>query len=181
MLHDLKDLIQKMIKNLSSLDSCQVAKCRNGEGETERTWRGRLKLCLHNYVMTHISSALAALNLQHIGVCVLRDGVAEKGCRFSANSPCHVFCVPTMSGTLFYVLNYKRIIRVLQLSVGRLSLTNECAFLLFFSSCRTESVAEKMLTNWFAFLLHKFLKVKWRLFSWRLIAPGVGAIDDNAS
>uniref|UniRef100_A0A8D3CNV9 Sema domain-containing protein n=1 Tax=Scophthalmus maximus TaxID=52904 RepID=A0A8D3CNV9_SCOMX len=30
-----------------------------------------------------------------------------------------------------------------------------CALLL---SCRTESVAEKMLTNWFAFLLHKFLK-----------------------
>lgn len=30
-----------------------------------------------------------------------------------------------------------------------------------FTSChfRTESVAEKMLTNWFAFLLHKFLKV----------------------
>ncbi|CDQ96777.1 unnamed protein product [Oncorhynchus mykiss] len=27
-----------------------------------------------------------------------------------------------------------------------------------FLSCRTESVAEKMLTNWFAFLLHKFLK-----------------------
>lgn len=61
--------------------------------------------------MTHISPALAALNLQHIGVCVLRDGAAEKGCRFSANSPCHVFCVPTMSGTLFYVLNYKRIIK----------------------------------------------------------------------
>lgn len=80
--------------------------------------------------MTHISPALAALNLQHIGVRVLRDGVAEKGCRFSANSPCHVFCVPTMSGTLFYVLNYKRIIRVPQLSVGRLSLTNECALLL---------------------------------------------------
>lgn len=31
---------------------------------------------------------------------------------------------------------------------------------LFFPfSFRTESVAEKMLTNWFAFLLHKFLKV----------------------
>ncbi|KAL4622490.1 plexin-A2-like [Arapaima gigas] len=29
---------------------------------------------------------------------------------------------------------------------------------LILSSCRTESVAEKMLTNWFAFLLHKFLK-----------------------
>lgn len=26
---------------------------------------------------------------------------------------------------------------------------------------RTESVAEKMLTNWFTFLLHKFLKVRW--------------------
>lgn len=26
-------------------------------------------------------------------------------------------------------------------------------------SCRTESVAEKMLTNWFTFLLHRFLKV----------------------
>ena len=26
---------------------------------------------------------------------------------------------------------------------------------------RTESVAEKMLTNWFTFLLHKFLKVCW--------------------
>lgn len=25
--------------------------------------------------------------------------------------------------------------------------------------CRTESVAEKMLTNWFTFLLYKFLKV----------------------
>lgn len=61
---------------------------------------------------------------------------------------------------LFDVLNYKRIIRALQLSVGRLLLTNECAF---FLSCRTESVAEKMLTNWFAFLLHKFLKVKWNL------------------
>lgn len=29
-----------------------------------------------------------------------------------------------------------------------------------FSLSRTESVAEKMLTNWFAFLLHKFLKVR---------------------
>lgn len=29
-----------------------------------------------------------------------------------------------------------------------------------FSSPRTESVAEKMLTNWFTFLLYKFLKVK---------------------
>lgn len=28
------------------------------------------------------------------------------------------------------------------------------------SSPRTESVAEKMLTNWFTFLLYKFLKVK---------------------
>lgn len=28
---------------------------------------------------------------------------------------------------------------------------------------RTESVAEKMLTNWFAFLLHKFLKVRMRV------------------
>lgn len=27
------------------------------------------------------------------------------------------------------------------------------------SICRTESVAEKMLTNWFTFLLYKFLKV----------------------
>lgn len=27
---------------------------------------------------------------------------------------------------------------------------------------RTESVAEKMLTNWFTFLLYKFLKVRWR-------------------
>lgn len=27
------------------------------------------------------------------------------------------------------------------------------------SVCRTESVAEKMLTNWFTFLLYKFLKV----------------------
>lgn len=32
---------------------------------------------------------------------------------------------------------------------------NVCLFVCF----RTESVAEKMLTNWFAFLLHKFLKV----------------------
>lgn len=31
--------------------------------------------------------------------------------------------------------------------------------LYFLFSFRTESVAEKMLTNWFAFLLHKFLKV----------------------
>lgn len=38
----------------------------------------------------------------------------------------------------------------------RLNLVFSC-----FVSCdfRTESVAEKMLTNWFAFLLHKFLKV----------------------
>lgn len=57
---------------------------------------------------------------------------------------------------LFYSLNYRRIIGALQLSAGRLLLT-KCAF---FLSCRTESVAEKMLTNWFAFLLHKFLKVK---------------------
>lgn len=28
------------------------------------------------------------------------------------------------------------------------------------ASPRTESVAEKMLTNWFAFLLHRFLKVR---------------------
>lgn len=32
-----------------------------------------------------------------------------------------------------------------------------CALCL--SVCRTESVAEKMLTNWFTFLLYKFLKV----------------------
>lgn len=30
----------------------------------------------------------------------------------------------------------------------------------FSTSPRTESVAEKMLTNWFTFLLYKFLKVK---------------------
>lgn len=36
-----------------------------------------------------------------------------------------------------------------------------------------------MLTNWFAFLLHKFLKVIWHLFS-LLIATGVKVIDDNA-
>lgn len=29
------------------------------------------------------------------------------------------------------------------------------------SVSRTESVAEKMLTNWFTFLLYKFLKVGW--------------------
>lgn len=29
----------------------------------------------------------------------------------------------------------------------------------FVHVCRTESVAEKMLTNWFTFLLYKFLKV----------------------
>lgn len=29
----------------------------------------------------------------------------------------------------------------------------------FVCVCRTESVAEKMLTNWFTFLLYKFLKV----------------------
>lgn len=29
----------------------------------------------------------------------------------------------------------------------------------FLSAFRTESVAEKMLTNWFTFLLYKFLKV----------------------
>lgn len=29
--------------------------------------------------------------------------------------------------------------------------------------CRTESVAEKMLTNWFTFLLYKFLKVTFPL------------------
>ncbi len=34
-------------------------------------------------------------------------------------------------------------------------LADVCVFVCF----RTESVAEKMLTNWFAFLLHKFLKV----------------------
>ena len=28
---------------------------------------------------------------------------------------------------------------------------------------RSESVAEKMLTNWFAFLLHRFLKVRLKL------------------
>lgn len=33
-------------------------------------------------------------------------------------------------------------------------------FIMYFASvCRTESVAEKMLTNWFTFLLYKFLKV----------------------
>lgn len=42
------------------------------------------------------------------------------------------------------------------------SLHNNWGFFLF--SCRTESVAEKMLTNWFAFLLHKFLKVKGNLY-----------------
>uniref|UniRef100_A0A8C2A018 Plexin A2 n=1 Tax=Cyprinus carpio TaxID=7962 RepID=A0A8C2A018_CYPCA len=39
-------------------------------------------------------------------------------------------------------------------SISMLSSANVCAFVCF----RTESVAEKMLTNWFAFLLHKFLK-----------------------
>lgn len=39
-----------------------------------------------------------------------------------------------------------------------------CALCL--SVCRTESVAEKMLTNWFTFLLYKFLKVTFKyLFS----------------
>lgn len=33
-------------------------------------------------------------------------------------------------------------------------------FSLCTSICRTESVAEKMLTNWFTFLLYKFLKVQ---------------------
>lgn len=32
--------------------------------------------------------------------------------------------------------------------------------ILFFLYFRTESVAEKMLTNWFTFLLYKFLKVR---------------------
>lgn len=32
--------------------------------------------------------------------------------------------------------------------------------ILFFLHFRTESVAEKMLTNWFTFLLYKFLKVR---------------------
>lgn len=31
---------------------------------------------------------------------------------------------------------------------------------LSWSDFRTESVAEKMLTNWFTFLLYKFLKVR---------------------
>lgn len=34
-----------------------------------------------------------------------------------------------------------------------------CFVSLRLSVCRTESVAEKMLTNWFTFLLYKFLKV----------------------
>lgn len=34
----------------------------------------------------------------------------------------------------------------------------------FVSVCRTESVAEKMLTNWFTFLLYKFLKVTLNIF-----------------
>lgn len=36
-----------------------------------------------------------------------------------------------------------------------------------------------MLTNWFAFLLHKFLKVMLHLFS-LLVAAGVTVTDDNA-
>lgn len=34
-----------------------------------------------------------------------------------------------------------------------------CFVCVCLSVCRTESVAEKMLTNWFTFLLYKFLKV----------------------
>lgn len=44
---------------------------------------------------------------------------------------------------------------------------------------RTESVAEKMLTNWFAFLLHKFLKVMLHLFLLP-VAAGVTVKDDNS-
>lgn len=47
----------------------------------------------------------------------------------------------------------------------RLQVLTSCFFslLLIPSACgdRTESVAEKMLTNWFTFLLYKFLKVGW--------------------
>lgn len=71
---------------------------------------------------------------------------------------------------LFYSLNYRRIIRALQLSTGRLLLT-KCAF---FLTCRTESVAEKMLTNWFAFLLHKFLKVQLKLSHNLLLQVSMG-------
>lgn len=44
----------------------------------------------------------------------------------------------------------------------RIKRKNAAHGVLFYFTCfpfRTESVAEKMLTNWFAFLLHKFLKV----------------------
>lgn len=43
--------------------------------------------------------------------------------------------------------------------VGNMSKGITWSFICFVCVCRTESVAEKMLTNWFTFLLYKFLKV----------------------
>lgn len=42
---------------------------------------------------------------------------------------------------------------------GKKSARDPVFIMCFVSVCRTESVAEKMLTNWFTFLLYKFLKV----------------------
>lgn len=43
--------------------------------------------------------------------------------------------------------------------VSNMSKEITCSFICSVCVCRTESVAEKMLTNWFTFLLYKFLKV----------------------
>lgn len=48
---------------------------------------------------------------------------------------------------------------VLNICDGNKSVGDHMFIMWFMSVCRTESVAEKMLTNWFTFLLYKFLKV----------------------
>ncbi|MGH0169148.1 UNVERIFIED_CONTAM: hypothetical protein FKN15_059657 [Acipenser sinensis] len=60
------------------------------------------------------------------------------------------------------LMHYQAMAKTSRLTIPVLSYYNLHSPLLingFFFVCRTESVAEKMLTNWFAFLLHKFLKI----------------------
>lgn len=65
----------------------------------------------------------------------------------------HTFCFPLHQNPAIIIQKKKGNTQVF-LTISDV-LADVCVFVCF----RTESVAEKMLTNWFAFLLHKFLKV----------------------
>lgn len=60
---------------------------------------------------------------------------------------------------LFFYQRYQSSVGLLLFPLN-ISFQASCFCLLFSVCIRTESVAEKMLTNWFTFLLYKFLKVR---------------------